>query len=90
MRIINAMFNHKPKIRKSLFRLLTGFIVGSAVGSILGLTLAPKKGKESREYLREQSMKMFLKGKEYIQEEKKVGLFKRLLIKLLSSKKHED
>lgn len=79
------MFNHKPKIRKGLARLFMGFIVGGAIGSILGLTLAPKKGKESREYLRQKSMEMFLEGKAYLQHEKKPGFFKRLLLKLLAS-----
>lgn len=80
------MFNHKPKIRKGLFRLFTGFILGGAIGSILGLTLAPRKGKESREYLRQKSMEMFLEGKTYLQNEKKPGFFKRLLLKLLAPK----
>lgn len=74
------------KVAKGVFKILTGVIVGGAVGSILGITLAPKKGKESREYLKDQSMKMFLKGQTYLEEEKKVGFFKRLLIRLLAPK----
>ncbi len=84
------MTNKAKTVTKGVFKLLTGFIVGGAVGSILGLTLAPKKGKDSREYLRDQSMKMFLKGKEYIQDEKKPGVVKRVILKLLAPRKKNE
>ena len=71
---------------KGIFKVLTGVIVGGAIGSILGLTLAPKKGKDSREYLRDQSMKMFLQGKAYIKEDKQMGYFKKVIIKFLTKK----
>jgi len=79
--------NTTKKGSKKLFKVLTGVIVGGAIGSILGLTLAPKKGKETREYLRDRSMDMFLQGKTYLKEDKKIGFFKRCLIKLLTPKK---
>jgi len=83
--------NPTKSVIKGIFKILTGFIVGGAVGSILGLTFAPKKGKDSREYLRDQSMKMFLKGKEYMKDEKKqMGSFKRLLVKLLCPRKKNN
>ena len=75
------------KVGRKVFKILTGMVVGSAIGSILGLTLAPKKGKETREYLRDKSLDMFLQGKTYLKEEQKVGFFKGLLIKLLKRKK---
>ncbi len=75
------------KIGKRAFRLLTGVIVGGAIGSILGLTLAPKRGKETREYLRDRSMEMFLKGKAEPQQEAKIPLLKKILIRLLAPKK---
>jgi len=75
-----------PKVGKKLFKLLTGVIVGGAIGSILGLTLAPRKGEETRQYLRDKSLKMFLEGKAQIQEGKKINFFKRWLIKLLTPK----
>lgn len=84
------MTNKTKTVTKGIFRFLTYFIVGGAVGSILGLTLAPNKGKESREYLRDQSMKMFLKGKTYIKDEKKKGFFRRLILKLLKPKKEDE
>ncbi len=77
----------KPKVGKKIFKLLTGIVVGGAIGSILGLTLAPKKGKETRQYLRDKSLEMFLEGKTQIKEGKKVGFFKGLLIKLLTPKR---
>lgn len=77
----------KPKVGKKIFKVLTGMVVGGAIGSILGLTLAPKKGKETREYIRDKSLEMFLQGKTYIKDGKKVGLLKRMLIKILTPKK---
>jgi gas vesicle protein len=75
-----------PKIGRKIFKLLTGVVVGGAIGSILGLTLAPRKGKETREYLRDKSLDMFLQGKAYIKDEKKMGFFKRLIVKILKPK----
>ena len=77
----------KPRLGKKIFRLLTGVIIGSAVGSILGLTFAPRKGKETRRYLKDKSMEVFLKSKETLKNNKKMGLFKRLMVKLLTRKK---
>jgi gas vesicle protein len=77
----------KPKIGKKIFKLLTGVVVGGAIGSILGLTLAPRKGKETRQYLRDKSLEMFLEGKAVIKDEKKMFFLKRWLIKLLTPKK---
>ena len=77
----------QKKVGKKIFKVLTGMVVGSAIGSILGLTLAPKKGKETREYLREKSLEMFLQGKAYLKEDQKVGFFKRWLIKILTPKR---
>ncbi|MBU0727666.1 YtxH domain-containing protein [Patescibacteria group bacterium] len=76
----------KPKVGKKIFKILTGVVVGGAIGSILGLTLAPKKGKETRQYLREKSLEMFLEGKARIKDEKRLGFFKRCLLKLLMPK----
>jgi len=77
----------KKKIIKKTGKILTGFVVGGAIGSILGLTLAPKKGKETREYLRDKSLEMFLDGKAGIKKDKKIGFFKKTVIKLLTPKK---
>ena len=79
----------KPKIGKKIFKLLTGVVVGGAIGSILGLTLAPKKGKETRQYLRDKSLEMFLEGKAVIKNDKKMFFLKRWIIKLLTPKRNE-
>ena len=78
----------KPRIAKQAFKLLTSFVVGGAIGSILGLTLAPKKGSETREYLHDKSMDLFLKGKEQLRKDKKIGFLKRTLIKWLTPKRN--
>ena len=77
----------KPRIGKKIFRLLTGMVVGSAIGSILGLTFAPRKGKETRRYIKDKSMEVFLKSKKTLKGDNKMGFFKRLLVKLLTRKK---
>jgi gas vesicle protein len=71
----------KPKIGRSIFKILTGVVIGSAIGSILGLTLAPKSGGETRKDLKDKSMELFLRGKEAINKDKKVGFIKRHLLK---------
>jgi gas vesicle protein len=63
-----------PKIVKKAFRLLTGVIIGGAIGSILGMAMAPKKGKELREKLKDASMDLFLskkRGNDFPDEDKK-------------------
>ena len=40
-------------------RFLTGFIVGSAVGGILGILLAPRSGEETREMLIDKSEEVY-------------------------------
>ena len=77
----------KPKIGKTIFRILTGMVIGSAIGSILGLTFAPKKGAETRKFLKDNSMKVFLRSKEALKGKNDMGFFKRLLVKLLTRKK---
>ncbi len=77
----------KPKVKKTVFKMLTGMIIGSAVGSILGLTLAPKKGEETRKYLKDKSMEVFLRSKEAMKDKKRMGFFKRQLVKWLTKKK---
>lgn len=76
----------KRKVGKGVFKVLTGVIVGGAIGSILGLTLAPKKGKETRKAIRDKSLEMFLKGKKELQEQHQMGTVKKTIIKVLTPK----
>ena len=78
-----------PKVSKGIFKILTGFIVGGAIGSILGLTLAPREGKETRRAIREKSLEMFLKGKAQFKDEQKIGIIKRAIIRILTPKKNK-
>ncbi len=76
----------KKKVSKGLFKVLTGVIVGGAVGSILGLTLAPRKGKETRKAIRDKSLEMFLNGKKELRKKHEMGVVKRTIIKVLTPK----
>lgn len=51
------MSEEPKKSGGKLDRLIMGVILGGAIGSVLGLTLAPRKGKETRELIKQ-------KGKE--------------------------
>ena len=45
-------------------RLVMGIILGGAIGSVLGLTLAPHKGKETRNILKQKGKEFLEKGKD--------------------------
>jgi gas vesicle protein len=59
-----------------ILNLLFGVIVGGAVGSVLGVTLAPKSGEENRKFIKEKSKEFFKKGSEFV-EEKYKGITKK-------------
>ncbi len=77
----------KKKVGKGVFKLLTGVVVGGAIGSILGLTLAPQDGKKTRKAIRDKSLDMFLKGKTQLRKDHEMGTVKRAVIKVLTPKK---
>ena len=56
------------RVRRKLDRLLLGVVVGGAVGSILGITLAPKSGRETREIIGKRSRETWKKISEVIEE----------------------
>ncbi len=41
-----------------------GAIVGGAIGSVVGMSIAPKSGKETREFLAQKGKDLYEKGKE--------------------------
>ncbi len=77
----------KKKKKGGLLKILTGMVVGGAVGSILGLTLAPRKGKETRKAIKDKSMDFFLKKNREKRKNKEIGFVKRVVIKALKPKK---
>lgn len=83
------MIKNKKRVSKGVFKVLTGVVVGGAIGSILGLTLAPEKGKKTRQIIRDKSMKLYLKSKKDEPQKPKVklGPLKKTAIKLLKPKK---
>ncbi len=83
------MIKNKRKVGKGVLKILTGVVVGGAIGSILGLTLAPKKGKDTRKVLKDKSLEMFLKGKAQLKDEKQIGTVKKTVIRILTKKKKD-
>lgn len=76
----------KRKIARKSLKLLSGLVIGSAVGSILGLTLAPKKGKVTRDFLKKQAKSISDYKNNLFPEKKKIPLWKRIIVKLLTPK----
>lgn len=66
------MSNEEKKISRQIDKLIMGIILGGAIGSVVGLTFAPRKGKETREILKK-------KGEEFINDHRE---------KFLSAKYH--
>jgi gas vesicle protein len=65
------MFGRKKKKKKGMVdKLVMGAIIGGAIGSVVGMTVAPKKGEETRKYLKEKGKEAIEKSKEFINEHK--------------------
>lgn len=65
-------------------KLVTGLIVGGAVGSVVGMALSPKSGKENRKAVKEKAEHALDEVREYIEQDnkkpkKKKGLIGRIL-----------
>jgi gas vesicle protein len=63
-------FNKKKKEKKqsSLDKVLMGMIVGGAIGSVLGIGLAPKKGSETRKDIGKQADKLLKGAREVVND----------------------
>lgn len=84
----------KKKSGGKIDRLIMGIILGGAVGSVIGMTVAPRKGKETRELIKQ-------KGKDFIRDhretyesvkyhfKKKEG-FLRWVISLIRKRKQDN
>jgi gas vesicle protein len=49
-------------------RFLTGFILGSAVGGVLGILLAPRSGEETRELILDKSEEVYKSTEDSLKE----------------------
>lgn len=45
-------------------KVVMGAIVGGAIGSVVGMSVAPKSGEETRKYLKEKGTEVYNKGRE--------------------------
>lgn len=55
----------KSKKKKGrLDRWIMGMLIGSAVGSVIGLALAPKSGKETRNIIKKKGQEVYKKSRE--------------------------
>lgn len=66
-------FNKKKKEKKekrqnSLDKVLMGMIVGGAIGSVLGIGLAPKKGSETRKDIGKQANQLLKGAREVVSD----------------------
>lgn len=83
------------KIKKKANKFLLGVIIGSAVGSILGLTMAPKTGREMRGEIAKHSKKTWGKMEKVIEKNSRSNRFWEFLHKIFigtkkNKKKDED
>ncbi len=58
----------KPKKKSKLDKLIMGAIVGGAVGSVIGMSIAPKKGSETREIIAQKGKELIKKGQESLEK----------------------
>lgn len=58
-----------PKKESTLDKVLFGLLIGGAIGSVLGLTVAPDKGKKTRHELKKKGVKLSSKGAEILENE---------------------
>jgi len=53
---------HKKKKKGMMDKLVMGAIIGGAIGSVVGLSVAPKSGKETRDFIKEKGVAAKDKG----------------------------
>lgn len=62
--------NKKKGVGKALDKIFMGAIIGGAIGSVLGMSLAPKKGKDTRKLIKEKTQDAIQKAETIIKQEK--------------------
>lgn len=61
--------NSKKKKKGGIFdKIMMGAIIGGAIGSVLGMSIAPKKGKNTRKILKKGAQEAMAKGKKFLEE----------------------
>lgn len=58
----------EQKISKAVDKLVMGMIIGGAVGSVLGMAIAPKSGKENRKMMKEKAEEIKSRAEEIGQQ----------------------
>lgn len=58
----------QEKKKSKLDKLIMGAIVGGAVGSVIGMSIAPQKGKETREMIAQKGKELIKKGHESLEK----------------------
>ena len=78
----------KKKKQGSIDRVVMGAIIGTAIGSAIGMSVAPKKGSETREALKKKSLELNddLKEVGTLTKETTFGLLKLVKNLLFSAK----
>ncbi len=56
------------KKKSKLDKLVMGAIVGGAVGSVIGMSIAPQKGKDTREIIAQKGKEFIKKGQESLEK----------------------
>jgi gas vesicle protein len=58
----------EKKKHSKLDKLIMGAIVGGAVGSVIGMSIAPQKGKETREMIAQKGKELIKKGQDSLEK----------------------
>lgn len=58
----------QPKKQSNLDKILMGVVLGGAIGSVLGVGLAPKKGADTRKDISKQANKIFKGAKDAVND----------------------
>ena len=90
---------NKKKKQSTMDKVMFGLVIGGAIGSVLGLTVAPEKGKKVRKSIKQKSGKLIGKSKEFFEEHedaislvtnKSKGLVSHVTDLLFRKKKHAE
>ncbi len=68
----------EQKKKSKLDKLIMGAIVGGAVGSVIGMSIAPQKGKETREMIAQKSKELIKKGQDSLNKISEFNEHKKL------------